>query len=108
MEKDKGSFIAGTMFGMLTGTIIGLLVAPKAGKDIRSDFSHCAMEIKSKVLKELMKVGRVTKDRYKEIIDRIVTGYEEEKKITKDESLAIKEKLVKNFEENNNTGEKQK
>ena len=39
MEKHTGKFVVGMVFGALVGTAIALLVAPKAGKETRSNYS---------------------------------------------------------------------
>ncbi len=53
MSKDEGGFLKfvfGLFSGVVSGIVVGLLVAPKTGKEMRED-----LLIKSKELKDLTK-----------------------------------------------------
>jgi gas vesicle protein len=99
MDKKSKGLVVGAGLGILAGVIAGVLLAPKSGKETRADLSKYAAEMKEKIAKELTKAGKVSKEAYKEIVDKIVKVYELEKKITAEDAKDIAKKLDQNFEE---------
>ena len=97
-KKTKGTLIGATV-GALAGVIAGVLLAPKSGKETRADLAKHMHEMKEKIAKELDNAGKVTKETYNKIVDKIVKVYEVEKKITVGDAKDIKEKLDNNYEE---------
>lgn len=99
MKKQTKELVIGTTLGIVAGAIAGVLLAPKSGKETREDIVNYTHEMKDKIAKELHKAGKVTKEKYNEIVAKIVKVYEVEKKITSEDAKDIKEKLDHNFEE---------
>lgn len=97
-DKNKGLMIGATA-GILAGAIAGILLAPKSGKATRADITKYLHEMKDEIAGELAKAGKVTKETYNEIVEKIVKVYELEKKITVEDAKDIKEKLDENFKE---------
>lgn len=97
-DKNKGIAI-GAGIGLLAGAIAGVLLAPKSGKATRAEITNYVHEMKDEIAGEISKAGKVTKETYNEIVDKIVKVYELEKKITTEDAKDIKEKLDQNFEE---------
>ncbi len=94
----KGILI-GASVGVLAGAIAGVLFAPQSGKETRANIANYIHEMKDKIAEELMNVEEVTKEKYNEIVEKIVKVYELEKKITVEEAQDIKEKLDANYDE---------
>ncbi len=99
MDKDKKELLIGASVGAIAGVIAGLLFAPKAGKETREDLAKNMHEMKDKIAKELDKAGKVTKETYDKIVDKVVKVYEIEKKITPGDAKDILARLKNNFEE---------
>lgn len=99
LTKDKKVMVAGASVGAVAGAIAGVLLAPKAGKETRSDIAKKIEEIKSKIPPELAKAGRVTKEIYSEIVGKIIREYERDKKIAKSEVKEISQKIDDSYEE---------
>lgn len=52
MNKDNASqFFSGLGIGLIVGAIVGLLIAPKSGKETRKVISDKAKEVKEKAQK---------------------------------------------------------
>jgi gas vesicle protein len=99
MDKQSKGIIIGAGAGLLAGAIAGILLAPKSGKETRADIVNYVSEIKDKIAEELDKAGKITKDSYSMIVDKVVKVYELEKKITAEDAADIKGKLDENYEE---------
>jgi len=99
MDKQSKGVIIGASAGVLAGVIAGVLLAPKSGKETRADIGKYVHEMKDKIEGELTKAGKVTKETYNEIVEKIVKVYELEKKITAKDAKDIREKLDNNYEE---------
>ena len=97
-DKTKGVII-GASVGVLAGAIAGILFAPQSGKETREDIAEYLHEMKEKIATELSEIGEVTKEKYDEVVDRIVKVYETEKKISVEDAADIKEKLISNYHE---------
>lgn len=98
MEKGNKGIAIGASVGVLAGVIAGVLLAPKSGKETRTDIAKHVHEMKDKIADELTKVGDVTKDAYNGIVDRIVKVYELGKKITTKDADDIRKKLDDNYD----------
>jgi len=97
MDKKSEGVIIGAAVGVVAGALAGILFAPQSGKETRKDIVKYLHEMKDKIAKELSKAGNVTKEKYNQIVKKVVAVYEKEKKITTKEAEEIKEKLAKNF-----------
>jgi len=93
----KGAGIAGTI-AAVAGVVAGILLAPKSGKETRKDIAKFVGEMKDKIAKELAKSGKVTKEKYNLVVDKIVTSYEQGKKITAEEAKVIRTALDAGFD----------
>lgn len=65
MAKDKGNiftFGIGLISGVVTGVILGLLSAPKAGEDTRDNLSHRIKEFKERAKDKLADLQEISKD----------------------------------------------
>ncbi|MEI8061495.1 MAG: YtxH domain-containing protein [Candidatus Berkelbacteria bacterium] len=99
MDKKTKGILEGAAIGVIAGAIAGILLAPKSGKETRDDIAKYATEMKDKIAGELAAGGKVTKEKYEEVVAKIVSAYETEKKISIEDAKAIKEILVNNYQE---------
>lgn len=99
MDKQTKGVIIGASVGVIAGAIAGILFAPQSGKETRKDIAKYLHEMKQKIADELAKVGKITKEKYGEIVGNVVKSYETEKKITKEDAADIKDRLEKNYQE---------
>lgn len=99
MDKTTKGVIIGASVGVLAGAIAGVLFAPQSGKKTRKDIAKYLHEMKEKIAEELSKAAEITKDKYNEIVGKVVKIYETEKKISKKDAADIKDKLGKNYQE---------
>lgn len=98
MDKQTKGVIIGASAGILAGAIAGILLAPKSGKETRADITNYIHEMKDKIADELAKVGKVTRETYNGIVEKIVKVYELGKQITTEDADDIKKKLDNNYD----------
>lgn len=98
MDKQSKGVIIGASVGVLAGAIAGILLAPQSGKETRDDIANYIHEMKDKIAEELSKAGKVSKEAYNSIVEKVVKVYELEKKITAEDAKDIKDKLDNNYE----------
>lgn len=94
---DKTDFAKGALIGVIAGAVGGILLAPKAGTELRKDLRDSFEEIKTKITDKLEKAGDFTKDTYDKAVSRVVSGYEEAKKISPDDAKTIKKIFEKSY-----------
>jgi len=99
MGKQSKGIIIGASAGVIAGVIAGILFAPKSGKETRQDIANYMHEMKDKIASELEKAGKISRDTYDAMVEKIVKVYEVEKKITSQDAKDIKDKLKDNYEE---------
>ena len=99
MDKKTKGILEGAAVGVIAGAIAGILLAPKSGKETRDDIKKYATEMKDKIAEQLAAGGKVTKEKYNQVVAKVIKAYEAEKKISVKDAKAIKEILIKNYKE---------
>lgn len=85
----KGTFI-GFALGFMAGVATALLLTTKTGEELRSDIKEIAKEAADKVEEKTGKVKNLTKEKYDEIVNNVVSGYKKLKDLTEKEIEFIK------------------
>ncbi len=85
--RSIGLLVAGFALGAITGTILGLLFAPKSGKELRSELKEKGGEYLG-LAKEKMKEGfEVGKEKVGETFERVKSAVQTVVKSTKEKLL---------------------
>lgn len=96
MENEKQSSHLGA--GMLIGAAIGIAAAAflqsKKGKVITKDVTRKTLALQKKVNSELKKYGHMTKDKYQDLVDKVVAYYVKTKDVATTEIPAVKKSLM--------------
>jgi gas vesicle protein len=82
MSENNSDLLAGLLIGGLIGTALGILYAPKSGKETRDDIAGKAKELLGKAKKE-----------YEEAMERSKAAYEAAVKHLKGSDISQKEKV---------------
>lgn len=77
------------------GVIAGMLLAPKAGKELRKDLKKIAQKMEKEVIKRAGKTRRLTKKKYDEIVEAVANSYAKAKKIREKDVKAVVRDLKK-------------
>jgi gas vesicle protein len=82
MSERNGDLFKGLLIGGLIGVVVGILFAPKSGKETREDIARTTEEL-------LLRA----KDEYERAVEKSKTAYEAALKRLKDLELSAKEKV---------------
>ena len=85
--RNISMLIAGFGLGALVGTVIGLLVAPKAGRELRADIADYSRDYYDKA-------KEISKDAYDKSKDKARQAYEAGRERAKEYSARVGEKLT--------------
>ncbi len=100
MSDNNSSGIVGGAFlgfalGFVAGAVTALFLTTKTGEELRSDIKKVTKEIISKVEERANKVKNITKDKYNEIVNSVISTYKNLKDLTEKETEFIKEVISK-------------
>jgi gas vesicle protein len=80
-DKNRGTFIGGVLMGAAIGAAVGLLVAPRKGRDTRKILNktvtavpQMAEDISSSVQLQADKLSAAAGDRWHDTLDRLATA----------------------------------
>jgi len=82
MSENNSDLLVGLLIGGLIGAALGVLYAPKSGKETRDDIAGKTTELLSKA-----------KEEYEEVIERSKAAYESAIKELKGPEISEKEKM---------------
>lgn len=86
------------VYGGLAGVVVGLLIAPKSGKVTRQDLRVTYFEMKDRIIQDLAKIKKISKETYESVVNSVVGGYEEARLITAREAAQIRAELRLGYE----------
>jgi gas vesicle protein len=100
-EKKQSHYGAALIAGALVGMAAGLFVQSKQGKTLRKDLQKKGSMFQKKLMKELKDTKELTKEKYEEIVDKMMAYYEQTKEVAKNEVPEVRKFLMKNWTEVN-------
>ncbi|MCB1221230.1 MAG: YtxH domain-containing protein [Planctomycetales bacterium] len=96
-DRGMAMLIAGFGLGTLVGTVIGLLVAPKAGRELRSDIAEYSKDYYDKAKdysRDAIEAGKhKASDIYESGKERAQAAYDSGKERAKEYSARVGEKI---------------
>lgn len=114
MESSTKAFIKGTLFGAAIGATLGILYAPKAGKETREDIKHKADELmhqaedlylKAKTsvdrkISEVKKLGdKIDKTAYEKLVDEVLKDLKNNQEVTAEAGKKLGEQLKEDWKD---------
>ena len=76
MSKEEGNFfkfVAGVFSGLVSGVVLGLLFAPKPGKEIREDLTNKSRELKDYTMNKFAEFQQISRGKAVEMTGTIQT-----------------------------------
>jgi gas vesicle protein len=96
-QKRSSHFGAGLLAGAILGVAAGLFVQSKQGKQMAKDLQKKAQKLQIKLLKELKNAKELSREKYEEIVDKMMAYYLQSKEVAKAEVPEIRRFLMKNW-----------
>ena len=95
---DMKDFVIGALVGGIVGAAVGLLLAPKTGKDLRSDVAQQAVNIRDKSLvlsstakEKTVQLSNQIKEQSTQIVDKVKSKTSKSPKVFDDGTVAYEE-----------------
>jgi len=79
----------------ILGAVVGMLLAPKAGKELRQDLKKIMQKMEIEIIKQAGKTKKLTKEKYEEIVEAVVNSYAKARKIKKGDLNKVAKDLRK-------------
>ncbi len=80
------NFFKGALTGVAVGTALGVLFAPKSGKETREDIKKAYDSVSRDIVDKVSKLKDVTEEKYHEIVDKAVAEYRKIEEMTQDQA----------------------
>jgi len=90
------TFIKGMLLGLGVGAVLGMLYAPKSGKELREDIKRKSDEAKKKGQEQFQKYRQKFADQYDETENMLAARFGAD--LDKSKKAAIKQELKNTFE----------
>lgn len=71
----------GALLGALIGTAVALLTTKKTGKQRQEEFKKAHPELSAKILEAVGKMKVMSKEKYEEVVEKVVVEYGKKKKM---------------------------
>ena len=91
--------------GTAVGGALGVLFAPKSGKETRQDIRRAYRDVSADVSKRAKEAGNLTKERYDELVDKAVSEYKRVKEMSNEQVSTLKQKLKERWNESSESSE---
>ncbi|MBM3707411.1 MAG: YtxH domain-containing protein [Actinobacteria bacterium] len=88
----------GFIIGAAVGAVTALFLTTKTGEELRADLKKAILDIKEKAEEKALKIKDLTKDKYSEIINNVVSNYKKAKEFTQKEIDLIKKIILEQKE----------
>jgi gas vesicle protein len=108
-----GSFLKGTLIGVLVGAVAGILFAPKSGKETRADIEKATKDLARKAgdlyedardalerkVDAVVKAGkRIDQTRYSSLVQEVIDELKNDRKVTADAAKKVGAQLRKDWD----------
>jgi gas vesicle protein len=93
------------VLGTAVGGALGVLFAPKSGKETRQDIRRAYRDVSADVSKRAKEAGNLTKERYDELVDKAVSEYKRVKEMSNEQISTLKQQLKERWNESNESSE---
>jgi len=90
--------LIGFAAGLAAGAIAALFLTTKTGEELRTEIKKAVMDIREKAEEKASKVKNITKEKYAEIVQSVISSYNKAKEFTEKEIELIKRILLEQKE----------
>ena len=79
------------VLGLVMGTVGGYLLNSNKGRKMTE-------QVKNKIADELSRLRDISKEKYRELVDKTIETYERSKEISKEEAAELREELEEKYD----------
>jgi gas vesicle protein len=89
----------GLLAGLAIGGVIGVLLAPKSGKQVRHDLKKAYKSTSKDIAQRIGNIEDISKSQYEQIVEAVVNEYKKLDPITKEQLESLKSILQNKWSE---------
>jgi gas vesicle protein len=92
-DNDSGTLkglIVGMAIGFVAGAVTAMFLTTKTGEELRADIKRITTDVKNKAEEQAAKIKNLSKEKYAEIVDNILSSYNKVKDFTEKEIELIR------------------
>jgi len=93
-SDNAKSLFVGLALGFVAGALTALFLTTKTGEELREEVKTAIGDIRKKVEEKAGKVKDITKEKYSEIINSVVSSYHKVRDLTEKEIELIKKVIA--------------
>ena len=99
MKQHSSHLKAGLMVGALMGIAAGFFLQSRQGKALTKQAQKKAGELQKQVMKKLGNVSELSQEKYKDVVDHVLSFYAKSKEISNKEMPAVKSFLMSHWKQ---------
>jgi gas vesicle protein len=87
------------MLGLAIGGVLGVLLAPKSGKQVRQDLKKAYRATSKDIARRINDIEDISKSKYDQIVEAVVNEYKKLDPMTQEQIVTLKSVLQKKWTE---------
>ncbi len=95
----KRHIATGLLAGLAVGGVLGVLFAPKSGKQIRQDIKKAYKATSKDIAKRINTIENLTQSKYNTIVDGVINEYQKLDPITQEQIQSLRTTLKSKWSE---------
>lgn len=92
-----GKVIGAGILGALLGTVAGVFLSPKSGKENREDLKTWITDMQDEVMERVKDARDMSQEKYDEIVDEIADRRKSMSKVTNEEWVGVVKEMKKHW-----------
>lgn len=89
----------GLLAGLAIGGILGVLLAPKSGKQVRQDLRKAYKATSKDIAKRINNIEDISKSKYDQVVEAVINEYKKLDPMTKEQIESLKATLTNKWSE---------
>jgi len=89
----------GLLAGLAIGGILGVLLAPKSGKQVRQDLRKAYKSTSKDIAKRINNIEDISKSKYDQVVEAVINEYKKLDPMTQEQIESLKAKLQNKWSE---------
>jgi gas vesicle protein len=96
---SKKRLLKTLMLGLVIGGVLGVLLAPKSGKQVRQDLKKAYRATSKDIARRINNIEDISKSKYEQIVEGVVNEYKKLDPITQEQIESLKSILYSKWTE---------
>lgn len=89
----------GLLAGLAIGGLLGVLLAPKSGKQVRQDLRRAYKSTSKDIAKRINNIEDISKSKYDQVVEAVINEYKKLDPMTQEQIESLKAKLQNKWSE---------